>query len=347
MSKNTEFKIKEEAVSLPNENCAKKNNEIEEDWRLSKKTKLLERVIFIILAGFFYGFGYHYFVATCKFAPGGIGGVVAMIQYATGVSSQSTGAIDYTTLLMLALNIPLLAIASRTLDKEFIINTFLTAIVLTVTMFLLANFIDPKYSKVTITMGVNPDEVDVGTRLVSAIIGGAFCGISLACALKVNASTGGADIIGAMIQKKNPHKSVASMIFAVNGVIMAISFFIYKDNFMPIFLSIIYIFASTVTCDAILQGSKSALKFEVITEHAEEISTEIIENLGHGVTITPAKGMYQHKDKHLLICIIKPRQISKFQDILRKYPDTFAYIVSVNEIIGKFNNGAKKNDKKK
>lgn len=318
----------------------------EEDWHVKKKNKYLESAIFIFLAGFLYGLGYHYFVATCKFAPGGIGGVVAMIQYASGTMTEPKGGVDYTTLLMLLLNIPLLAIASRTLDKEFIVKTFLTAIVLTLTMFLLSNFIDPKY-EFTITRGENPDQVEMGTRLVSAIIGGAFCGVSLACALKVNASTGGADILGAMLQKKNPHKSVASMILVVNATIMAVSIIVYKDNLIPVFLSLIYIFASTVTCDRIMQGAKTALKFEVITEYAEEISREIIEKLGHSVTTTSAVGMYRHKPKTLLICVIPARQISKFQEILSKYPGTFAYIVSVNEIIGKFNKGAKKDGQKK
>ena len=105
--------------------------------------------------------------------------------------------------------------------------------------------------------------------------------------------------------------------------------------------AIIHIFSGSVVCDRIMQGSKSALKFEVITEHAEEISKEIIEELGHGVTITPAKGMFEGRRKNLLICVIKPRQIARFQNIITKYPETFAYVGSVNEIIGKFNRGRK------
>ena len=91
-----------------------------------------------------------------------------------------------------------------------------------------------------------------------------------------------------------------------------------------------------------MQGSKSALKFEVITEHADEISKEIILQLGHGVTITPAEGMFEHRKKQLLICVINPRQTAKFTSIISKYPGTFAYVGSVNEIIGKFNKSEKK-----
>ena len=48
---------------------------------------------------------------------------------------------------------------------------------------------------------------------------------------------------------------------------------------------------------------------------------------------------FEHKKKGLLICIISPRQVSKFQNIINKYPETFAYVGSVNEIYGKFNKG--------
>ena len=294
----------------------------------------------MFLSALFFAVGYHYFVATCKFAPGGLPGIIAMIQYKTGViSSSNTGKIDYSTLLMVIVNVPLLIFASRILGKEFSLKTFFTSFVMAIIMFCFTNFIDPTYEKFTIAKQANV--TDVGTRLISAILGGAFCGLSLACALKVNASTGGADVVGAMLQKKHPHMGVGAMIFAVNAVIMIVSIFVYQDDLMPVFLALIFSFATSVVCDAIMQGSKSALKFEVITENAEEISKEIIEEIGHGVTITPAKGMFEHREKNLLICVIKPRQIAKFQSIITKYPGTFAYVGSVNEIIGKFNRGPK------
>lgn len=321
---------------------SQKKYRVEKDETTFKKpifNKKVNNCIYMVLSALFFAVGYHYFVATCKFAPGGLPGIIAMIQYSTGVISNTSNAtIDFSTLLMVAVNIPLLIFASRILGKEFSLKTFFTALIMSVTMFCLTNFIDPTYK---FTIAKQADVEDVGTRLVSAIIGGAVGGISLACALKVNASTGGADVLGAMLQKKYPHMGVGSMVFAVNAIIMLISFFVYQDNMMPIFLSLIYMFATSVVCDTIMQGSKSALKFEVITEHAEEISKEIIEEIGHGVTITPAKGMFEGREKNLLICVIKPRQIAKFENVIRKYPDTFAYVGSVNEIIGKFNRGSK------
>ncbi len=309
----------------------------------NKAKTLIRKYVFIFLSAFFYSASFHYFVAPCKFAPGGIGGIFAMVQFLLHTENAVNG-IDYSPLIILVLNVPVLIVAYRVLYKNFVFNTAVNIFFMTLIMFLLDNIIDPSY-EFSITR--QPFVDDVGTRLVAALIAGAFGGLSLACGLKVNSSTGGADVVGAMVQKKYPHKSVASMIFAVNAVIIGISFFVYKDNFMPIFLSVIYLTVSTKVCDAILQGAKTGLKFEVVTEHAEEIAEEIIVKLGHGVTVTKAMGMFEHKNKSLLICIIQPRQIARFQRIISKYPDTFAYVGQVSEIIGKFNStGEHKNDKK-
>ena len=321
---------------------------VEKDETRAKKPLLgknLQTCLYMFLSSLFFAVAYHYFIEPCKFAPGGLPGIVAMIQFKTGAISGTEGSTDYSTFLMVLVNIPLLIFAARVLNKSFAIKTFITAFVMTLMMFLLTN-LDAKYEFSILNGEYALDKdghivVDVGTRLVAAILGGAMGGVSLAFAFKVNASTGGADVVGAMLQKKYPHFGVGAMIFVVNSVIMAISIFVYQDNLMPVFLSLIYMFATSVVCDAIMQGSKSALKFEVITEHADEISKDIIEEIGHGVTTTPAKGMFEGREKKLLICVIKPRQISKFQAIVARYPDTFAYVGSVNEIIGKFNRGSK------
>ena len=258
------------------------------------------------------------------------------------------GGIDYSSLLFVLCNIPLFIPAYKILSKEFVVKTAAVAVIMAIIMFLLDNYIDPnKYFSIKYASELAGNEkIEMGTRLLAALVGGAVCGLSLACALKTNASTGGADIVGAMIQKKNPHKSVASMIFAVNGVIFIVSFFVYGSDALPVFLSLIYTYTTTKTCDYIMYGTKNALKFEVITEHAEEISKDIIEKLGHGVTVTPAEGMFEHKNKVLLICVIKPRQTVQFQEIINRYPETFAYVGTVSEVIGKFNSEGGKEKKK-
>ncbi len=307
----------------------------------SKGRKFLRTAIYTLLSSISFSFGFHYMVAPSKFAPGGIAGVIALIQFITKSNAGGAAAgLDFSPFLLVVVTIPILIPAWKILPKEFSVKTFVNCLLMSVMIFALDNFIDPAYE---MSIAGIAEITDVGTRIIAAIFGGILSGFSLACALKINSSSGGVDVVAAMVQKKNPHKSVASIIFIINSVVILVSVPIYKDNLMPVYLALIFIFVSMKTSDIMLQGSKSALKFEVITEHGEEISKEIIEKLGHGVTVTPAEGMFERKEKQLLICIIKPRQVAGFQEILKKYPDTFAYVGQVNEIIGKFN----KRDKRK
>jgi uncharacterized membrane-anchored protein YitT (DUF2179 family) len=93
---------------------------------------------------------------------------------------------------------------------------------------------------------------------------------------------------------------------------------------------------SVTVSDSMLKADKSAVKVEIITKHAEEISQDIINNLHHSVTEVNARGMYSHTDLQMLVCIINKHQIADLERILTKYPDTFSFVSRVNQTIGNF-----------
>ena len=88
--------------------------------------------------------------------------------------------------------------------------------------------------------------------------------------------------------------------------------------------------------DAILKGGKSALKFEVITRQPEALSHQLMDQLHHGVTVLQAEGMYSETPRYLLICVVNRHQVVRFQEVLSRFPDTFAYVSGVNETLGNF-----------
>ena len=86
----------------------------------------------------------------------------------------------------------------------------------------------------------------------------------------------------------------------------------------------------------VLQGSKSALKFEIITQHPKELADDLMQHLNRGVTLVSAEGGYTHQQKSLVICVVNKHQIADIQSIISKYPGSFAYITSVSETLGNF-----------
>ena len=101
-------------------------------------------------------------------------------------------------------------------------------------------------------------------------------------------------------------------------------------------LCLIYCYLSSSISDTILKGGKSAMKFEVVTRQPEELSRQLMQQLRHGVTVLQAEGMYSHTPRSMLICVVNRHQVVRFQEILARFPDTFACVSSVNETWGNF-----------
>ena len=128
--------------------------------------------------------------------------------------------------------------------------------------------------------------------------------------------------------------SIAFVIFVISILAVSYSKQIQKQFFQERSKNLLNI--SSKMGDMVLKGYKTALKFEVVTSYPEEMSQEIIKKLKHSATVVHAQGMYTHQDKALLICVVNKNQIIDFENIIKKYPGSFAYITSVNETVGNF-----------
>ena len=115
-----------------------------------------------------------------------------------------------------------------------------------------------------------------------------------------------------------------------------LSFFFFFCQFEPVILCLAYCYLSSRISDSILKGGKRPLKFEVVTKEASALSVRLMEELGHGVTVLPARGMYSTEPRDFLICVVNRHQIVRFQEILRQFPGTFAWVSEVNETLGNF-----------
>ncbi len=103
-----------------------------------------------------------------------------------------------------------------------------------------------------------------------------------------------------------------------------LSFFVYDYKIEPVLLCILYSFMSSSVSDRVLKSGRSAIRFEIITDYAAQISQEIITKLNHSATLVPGKGMYSGHETNILVCIINKTQIPVLGSIIRSYPNTFA-----------------------
>lgn len=291
-----------------------------------KTRKNLYNFLFVPLAIIFSGIIraviVHMFVVPFEFAMSGVTGIGVMIEHGTG-GKVSAG---YTTLL---LNLPLLILAFKFIGKRFTVISGIAIVLSSVAMILMNHYSAsiPTYR----SANANP--------IFAAVAAGVLGGIGFAIMIRIGGSTGGSDIIAMLLQKKLPATGISWFVYAVDAVIIFCSVFVYTSggglSFMtPVMMALTEEFSYALIGDVILTGFKTALKFEIITDKPEEISGEIMTKLGRGVTCCDVTGMYSHSSRSLLICVIRKRQLADFNRILKKYPDTFAYVIGTREVRG-------------
>ena len=285
---------------------------------MKKRLRSAFEYIAISVLAVIMAFNYEIFVFRNAFAPAGINGIATMVQYLFDFS------VGYMSLLI---NIPLSLLAFFYVDKKFALRSGVFTIMFSLALLLL------KRAELSALVYHTAN----GTSTILApVAAGTVNGAIYGAAVKLGGSTGGTDIIAACIRVKMPYFSFARVTFVLNAIVAGASFFVYDFNFEPVIMCIIFNFIASNICDYIVKGGLGALKFEVITSHAEEMSAELMKKLHHGVTVINAEGMYTHSGKQVIICVINKHQIVDFQSIVRSYPDTFAYVSSVSETVGNF-----------
>ena len=170
----------------------------------------------------------------------------------------------------------------------------------------------------------------------ACIATGVISGFGFSLMLKRFGASGGTYGISALIKKWKPEQNIAYVSFVMDTSVVLIAFFVYGMRITPVICTLLNLFIANIIVDRGLSGIKNGYKFEIITNHPDEISKELLTRLHHGVTEIRVHGMYSDTDKYMLICIINKRQIGEMMKILKSYPDTFASFEKVNEVFGNF-----------
>lgn len=279
--------------------------------------KLLTYVVIVVIA-VVCALNYELFVFPNRFAPAGLNGICTMIQYVFGIN------IGY---LSLMINIPLALIVYFLVSKPLAIRSMVYVSVFSVTAIFLdyVDLSDFVYYTESGTSSI------LGPLVAGIIFGGCY-----ALLLQASAYSGGTDFIAAIIHKYRPEKSIFYLIFTMNAAVAIASYFVYDYQIEPVILCILYSFTSSNVSERLTKNGRSAVRFEIITDYPKEISDAIIHKLHHSATLIPGKGMYLNKEVNMLFVIVNNNQVAKLAQICRQYPNTFAIIDPVSEVMGNF-----------
>lgn len=282
---------------------------------MSKSKKLLTYLVIVAIA-FACAMNYELFIFPNQFAPSGLNGICTMFQHITGFS------MGYLNLLM---NIPLAIAVYFKVSRSLALRAMCYVASFSVFLMVLDHVDLSAFAYATDT-----------SAIMGPLVGGIINGACFTVLLKASAYSGGTDFIASLIHKRRPDYNFFIISFSLNAVVAAISFFVYGYKIEPVLLCILYSFASSSVMDRSNKSGRSAIRFEIITDHPEDLTKAIVEQLHHSATLVPARGIYRGKDTNILICVVNKTQTARLSAIIRSIPGTFAVISQVSEVMGNF-----------
>ena len=169
--------------------------------------------------------------------------------------------------------------------------------------------------------------------LLAAVYGGVIQGIGIGLVFLGRGTTGGTDMMAALLQRKLRHYSIAQIMQFIDGAIVLVGMYVF--GVQKALYAIIAVYLVTKVSDSLIEGLKFSKQAYIITSKPDEISKEIMDKLDRGVTGIHGKGMYSGQDKLLLYCVVGRKEIVALKELVDHIdPDAFVIVSDVREVHG-------------
>ena len=229
-----------------------------------------------------YAIGLIGFIKPGEVVTGGLTGITLLIEYGT----DGRIPLQYSYFLI---NVALLAAALKILGLKFLLKTIYSVIMLTLLITVARQFI---------TEPLIPDE-----PIMSAIIGGMMCGAGIGLVFNANGSTGGTDIIVAVINK---YKNIAfgRGMMLCDFIIICCSYIVFQD-FIKIVHGLIVMGVMTYTIDLVINGFRQSVQFLIFSKKYDVIADAINNELHRGCTVLDGTGWYSKKPTKVIVLLAR------------------------------------------
>ena len=254
----------------------------------------------------------------CFFEPIGLvtGGFTGL---AIVIKSVTKGIIDDGIPIWLSnifLNAPVFILAFILKGRKFVGRTIFGAGILSVWLYIIPTM-----------------DMSQGDFLLAAIFGAVFSGAGIGLVLRGHATTGGTDMVAALIQLKIKHYSIAQIMQILDGIVVITGLFVF--GIRPAMYAMVAIFVATKVTDIVLEGFRYSKAAYIITDKHEEIAQRIMVDIDRGVTGIHAMGMYTGEEKCVLYCVVSMREIIAVEELVSEIdPNAFVIVSDVREVLG-------------
>lgn len=278
----------------------------------------------IILGLCIYAIGFTVFILPHHIVIGGLTGVGTLVLFAT------KGFVPVAATIYIC-NILMLSGGYKLLGKKFVLRTVFGATFAALSIGALEGYFT-----------AHPPIIS--DMAMSVILGAILCGIGIGTVFVHNGSSGGTDIVAAMVSKVS-NVSIGRTMMITDMTIVASSVFLPFDGDIEARLqarvpTIIYgwvvTFIISYMTDLLINSNRQAKQFIIISDKWEEIADHVNRDAHRGVTVLDGEGWYtKHPLKVLLIWCRKIESVTIFRIVKSVDPDAIITQSNVNGVYGK------------
>ncbi|MBQ7205549.1 MAG: YitT family protein [Muribaculaceae bacterium] len=281
---------------------------------MNEKTRkyfnLAKDYVMITLGLFCYAFGFTAFILPEKIVIGSVTGLSSLLHYWLNWNV----AITY-----YVINIILLAIAFKSVGKQFVLRTIIGASIST----LFIGILQPMF----------PNPIVEGQPFMNVILGAMLCGLGLGAVFTHNGSTGGTDIIAAMVAKYSTISFGRTMMYC--DVLIICSSWLLFHSIDKIVYGLIFMVIYSVAADRVINNTRQSVQFMIISKKWQEIANNVIQEAHRGCTVLEGTGWYTKAAvKIVLVMCRKHESVNIFRIIKETDREAIITQSNVNGVYG-------------
>lgn len=289
---------------------------------------------FLTLGAAIMGIGIGVFLIDAKVVPGGVTGISMALHYLTN-GKLPVGVTIW------VLNIPIYILGIKVLGKRFGVRTFYA---FTLNSFFIDFFRGdiPGLRLFRLQDSAAVHELLKHDFFFLIFVAAALLGGGLGIIFKFKGTTGGTDVIAAILNEKFGIKTGIAMlmtdlvIVSFAGLVLQ---FKHVSNDKPtlvlVFYAIFLIYISARIVDLIIDGFDYARSAFIISDKNDEIAKAIINNLSRGATAIRTRGLYKNVERDVIYTVVTLKELGRLTDMIREIdPDAFVTINNVHEVLG-------------
>ncbi|MBQ1634403.1 MAG: YitT family protein [Bacteroidaceae bacterium] len=268
-----------------------------------------------------YSLGWAAFLLPYHITTGGMVGLFAILYYVTKFPIS---------LAVMIANMGLLCFAYKPLGWKFVIKTAYAVIAL-------STFLEMGQHMMTDETGQLIQLMGEGQDSMACVLGAILNGIGIAIVFLSGGSTGGWDVIAALVNKYK-NISLGRVMLFLDLLVIASCWPIFHDWRMVVF-GYVTLAVYSYVLDLVINSARQDIQFIIFTKKPQEISERIIHETVHTVTSWNAEGYFSHQDIKILITIVHKRESVRILRLIQEVdPQAF---VSQSRAEGVYGNGFK------